>query len=176
MHSITISSRYSFSFKYFDSCFYNYFYPVKYKEEIIQIAEDYDVDASLIASVANVESGYKQDAFSSKGAVGIMQLMPSTAQWLAEKIGAQYSEELLLNGEYNLRLGGYYLSFLIKTFEDENTAICAYNAGQGNVQNWLQNKEYSNDGKTLQKIPFSETEKYLKKVLKNQYYYKNRIN
>ena len=103
-----------------------------------------------------------------------MQIMPSTAKWIAQKIGEDYSEEKLLNGEYNLKIGSWYLSYLIDYFNDEKLGICAYNAGQGNVSMWLKNEEYSQDGKTLKKIPFEETKNYLNKVYKNYKYYKNR--
>lgn len=154
--------------------FYAYFYPMKYKEEIVEFGTSYGVDAGLVASVANVESGFDELSKSNKGAIGVMQLMPSTAQWLAGKLGEDYSEELLFNGEYNIKLGTYYLSYLFSQFSDVETALCAYNAGQGNVKNWLKDKEYSLDGQTLTKIPFEETRNYLNKVLKNYNYYGNR--
>ncbi|MBQ8792148.1 MAG: lytic transglycosylase domain-containing protein [Clostridia bacterium] len=147
---------------------------MKYKEEIEQLSEKYAVDGAIVASVANVESGFNEDAVSNKGAVGIMQLMPSTAQWLASKINIEYSQEKLLDGAYNIELGAYYLSFLIDYFQDERVGICAYNAGQGNVASWLNNKEYSSDGKTLSYIPFEETRNYLAKVLNQYNYYKNK--
>lgn len=151
-----------------------YFYPMKYSDEIRNLGSNYGVKSALIASVANVESNFKEEAISNKGAVGVMQLMPSTAEWLALKIGVTYDENSLLNGEYNLQLGAYYLSYLIDYFQDEKLGVCAYNAGQGNVNAWLKNTNYSKDGKTLDTIPFEETKKYLNKVYKNYNYYKNR--
>ena len=103
-----------------------------------------------------------------------MQLMPSTAEWLAGKVGEEYSDERLYEPEFNIKLGSYYLSYLIKYFGDRKLAICAYNAGQGNVSNWLEDKRYSTDGKTLDNIPFEETKNYLNKVYKNYRYYKNK--
>lgn len=152
-------------------CFYSYFYPMKYKEEIEMLGQEYDVKSALIASVVNSESGFNESAQSSKGACGIMQIMPTTAEWVALKIGKEYSQEKLFDVKYNLEIGTYYLSYLIKYFNDEKLAICAYNAGQGNVSNWLKNEEYSSDGKSLFKIPFKETEDYLNKVYKNYNYY-----
>ena len=147
---------------------------MKYSEEIKQISSECHIDSALLASVANVESGFKKDAISSKGAVGIMQIKPSTAKWVAQKYKKSYEEERLNDELYNIMLGGYYLSYLIDYFQDVNLGICAYNAGQGNVSGWLKNKEYSLDGKKLDKIPFKETREYLSKVNKNYYYYKNR--
>lgn len=155
-------------------CFYAYFYPMKYYEEIVDVSQKYDIDGALVASIANVESNFKNDAKSNKGAIGIMQIMPSTAEWIASKLNKEYAEEMLYEPSYNIELGAYYLSYLIDSFGDEKLVICAYNAGQGNVSNWLANKEYSSDGKSLNKIPFKETENYLNKVAKNYRYYKNK--
>lgn len=154
--------------------FYSYFYPMDYKDQIVEYSQLYGIDAGIVASVANVESGFNENALSSKGARGVMQLIPSTAEWLAGKLGEDYSEEMLYNGEFNIKLGSFYLAYLVAMFGNEKTAICAYNAGQGNVKNWLKSEEYSRDGKTLKKIPFAETKEYLNKVLKNYEYYKNR--
>lgn len=156
------------------NCFYNYFYPMKYKEEIVSVSNRSGVDAAMIAAVSNVESGYKKDAVSNKGAVGIMQLMPKTAKWIASKNNIEYNEEKLKEPFYNLQLGSLYLSYLMQEYQDLQVSICAYNAGQGNVSSWLQNSEYSKDGKTLSKIPFKETRNYLKRVNKNYNYYKNK--
>ena len=156
------------------SCFYSYFYPMTYSEEIREISSQYDIDSALIASMVNAESSFKETALSSKGAVGLMQLMPSTAEWLAENMGLDYSEELLCTAEYNLQLGVYYVHYLMKVFQNDRVVLCAYNAGPTNVKNWLKNKEYSQDGKTLLKIPYNETEVYVNKVYKNYHYYKNK--
>lgn len=152
-------------------CFYSYFYPMKFSEQITDYAEQFDIDGALIASVANTESAFNENAKSSKGAIGIMQLMPSTARWVAEKMNEEFQEEKLFDGEYSLKLGSYYLSYLVKSFDDVKLGLCAYNAGPSNVRSWLANKEYSQDGKTLSIIPFDETKQYLNKVYKNYSYY-----
>lgn len=147
---------------------------MKYSDEIIEYSNEFEVTPALVASVINVESGYNDDATSQKGAKGLMQIMPSTGRWLAEKINEKYDEELLLNASFNIKLGTYYLSYLIEQFDDERVALCAYNAGQGNVKEWLKNEEYSSDGKTLKEIPYEETKNYINKIEKNYRYYKNR--
>ena len=147
---------------------------MKYKEEIVSVSNKSGVEAAMIAAISNVESGYNKDAVSNKGAIGIMQLMPKTAQWVASKNKIEYNEEKLKEPFYNLKLGSLYLSYLIDEYQDLQVSICAYNAGQGNVSNWLKNTQYSKDGKTLYKIPFKETRDYLKKVNKNYNYYKNK--
>lgn len=155
-------------------CFFAYFYPIKYQDEIKFYSKKYNLNSALIASVINVESGYDEEIISNKGAIGLMQLMPSTAEWVANRNGIYYNEDKLFEVSYNLNLGCYYLSYLIDYFNSEENGVCAYNAGLGNVQNWLKNKEYSQDGKKLKIIPFNETKDYLNKVYKNYHYYKNR--
>lgn len=149
---------------------------MKYSQEIEYYSKIYEVDGALIASVSNAESSFNERARSEKGAIGIMQIMPSTAQWVAQKIGIKYSEELLYDANYNLKIGSYYLSYLIKNFGDKKLAICAYNAGPANVKSWLKNSQYSADGINLDKIPFLETENYLNKVFKNYRYYRHKYN
>ena len=153
--------------------FYSYNYPMKYSENIKEYAKNYNVKGAILASIANVESNFRENAVSNKGAIGIMQLMPSTAKWIAEKMNEPYQEEKLYDGEYNLKLGSYYIAYLINYFDDEKLGICAYNAGQGNVMAWLNDSKFSDDGKTLKQIPYKETKEYYQKVSKNYKYYKN---
>lgn len=147
---------------------------MKYSDEIYTYSKEYNVNPALVASIINVESGYNEKAVSSKGAEGLMQVLPSTGEWLAGKIKEEYYDGILLEGEFNIKIGTYYLGYLLEQFGDEKLAVCAYNAGQTNVKKWLANSDYSSDGKSLEKIPFLETENYLKKVNKNYHYYKNR--
>ncbi len=173
-YSILILSIIAIFLTYTIGCFYAYFYPMTYADTIVEYSNSYNVDSALVASVVNSESSFKNDVKSQKGAIGLMQLMPTTAEWVATKLNEEYSEEKLYEPEYNIKLGTYYLGYLIEYFGDTELGLCAYNAGQGNVSNWLLNKEYSTDGKTLTKIPYKETENYLNRVYKNYHYYKNK--
>ncbi len=157
------------------SCYYSYFYPLKYKDEITVNAENYGVDVSLIASIINVESSYNKNSVSSRGAVGLMQVLPSTGEWVMNRLGKDFKEEDLFEPSINIQIGTYYISYLINYFGEEDLAICAYNAGMGNVKKWLSVVEYSSDGQSLQKIPYKETENYLKLVHKNRDIYKNKF-
>ncbi len=154
-------------------CFYAYAYPMSFKDEIESCADDFSVEGALIASIANVESNFNANALSNKGAVGIMQLMPSTAAWIAGKLDLEYDEKLLYEADYNIKLGSYYISYLINYFKDEKLGLCAYNAGLGMVKEWLKDERYSKNGKLL-KIPYKETLNYYNKILKNYKYYKNK--
>lgn len=153
---------------------YGYFYPMKYKSEIENIASKYEVEPALIASVINVESSFKGERVSNKGAVGLMQLMPSTAEWVCGRLKIEYDKERLFETEYNINIGSYYLYYLLNSFQDVKTALCAYNAGPTNVKNWLSERQYSDDGKSLKEIPFKETKNYVNKIDKNLNFYKRK--
>lgn len=151
-------------------------YPIKFEEEIVEYSAAFGVDPALVASIINAESGFREDVVSQKGAVGLMQIMPKTGKWALERLSGQSVEiEFLSNEkdgilflpEENIKIGTYYLSYLIEKFKDLKVAICAYNAGEGTVFSWLKNPAYSQDGKRLEKIPYKETSAYLEKVLRN---------
>ena len=183
---LTVSLAIVFTLLLFGGLFFLIFgydrvvYPLNYRFEIMRAGEEFGVDAALIASVINTESGFNERAVSNRGAVGLMQLLPSTAEWVINKMIKQnvnisgYSAEELFNTEVrdgvlfnpylNIRIGTFYLFYLLNKFESVDTALAAYNAGEGNVSNWLKTDEYSDDQKTLKKIPFKETENYVKKV------------
>ncbi len=153
---------------------YSFAYPLKYKYFILNSSARYNVEPSLIASIINSESSFKKDVVSNKGAVGLMQVMPSTASMVAKQL--KLSEYDLFDEETNIKIGTYYLSTLLSCFDNMEVAICAYNAGPSRVKSWLKSDECSHDGKTLFNIPYPETEKYLESVLKNIKFYQNRFN
>lgn len=122
------------------------------------------LDETLVYAVIKTESGFSESSVSSAGAVGLMQLLPSTAEFICRKEGLEFLPSELLNGEYNVKVGCLYLHYLLERFQNSETALAAYNAGEGNVSEWLKNSEYSKDGKILCRIPYGETERYIKKV------------
>ena len=133
----------------------------KYLDIIRKQAELYAVDPYLVLAVCRAESNFKVDAKSNRGAIGIMQLMPSTASWLAEeKLLLSYTESMLVNAEFNIKLGSYYLSYLSRIFQDTDWAIVAYNAGEGIALKW------KSLGISKSSIPYYETQNYLYKVKK----------
>lgn len=148
------------------------FYPLEHKEAILKASEDYDMDPAFICAVIFTESKFREDVTSSAGAKGLMQLMPETFEYLAQKRGEETPEDIT-DPETNIDYGVYYLRYMTDTygFEDLYTACAAYNAGPGAVTSWLRNEEYSEDGKTLSVIPFEETENYIKKIKKTQNMY-----
>ena len=141
-------------------------YQKQYTAEVEAAAKEFDMDENLIYAVIRTESGFDENAESHAGAVGLMQLMPDTFSWLQEHKDGQviYTDEALRIPEINIRYGTYYLSYLKELYGDIPTAVAAYNAGASAVDSWLSDPTYSDDGKTLKKIPYTETEKYVKKV------------
>ena len=137
-------------------------YPVKYGDFVTKYSEEYNIDSSLVFSVMKNESGFRSDAVSAENAVGLMQITPDTGDWIAEKMNIKaYS---LSNPETNIMFSCWYLDYLTGRFGDIRTALAAYNAGMGNVTSWLKDSKYSDDGKTLNKIPYGETEKYIQRI------------
>ncbi len=145
-------------------------YPLKYEDEIVKYCDYYDLDKYLVFAIVKVESDFNEKAVSSKGAMGLMQITPKTGEYIAKLNGARHYD--LLDGETNISFGCYYVSYLLNRFDNIDTVICAYNAGEGKVSEWLKNSEYSEDGKTIKSVPFNETHQYIKKIKKTFQKYK----
>lgn len=149
-------------------------YPIKYYSYIEKYSVMYDLDKYLVMSVIKAESNFNEKATSVKDARGLMQITPSTGNWIAEQMNlVEFSPDKLYDPEQNIFMGCWYLDNLRKEFDDNYVLILsAYNAGRGNVNKWLQNPEFSKDGKNLDYIPFKETELYIKKINLNYNIYK----
>ena len=150
-----------------------YLYPYDYQDTINFYADRYEVDRNLVASVILAESKFRQDATSVHGARGLMQIMPETASWIATQIeDDSFSVEKLYNVNMNIKYGTWYLSELQTEFEgNEVLALAAYNAGRGNVYEWMEKYHWDIDFKDYTKIPFPETREYVKRVLENKKHY-----
>lgn len=151
-------------------------YPVRYEAEIREAAQVYSLDPALLAAVARIESSYRPDARSYAGALGLMQIMPETGAWIAEKRGERdaFTDDRLLDPETSLLYGGWYMRYLLDEFGGDFTcAVAAYHAGQGTVRKWLKNPAYSSDGLTLSAFPTDapKTGHYVSKVRKAYDYY-----
>ncbi|MGB4389072.1 MAG: lytic transglycosylase domain-containing protein [Caldicoprobacterales bacterium] len=157
------------------SWYKKYKYPLKYVEYIQKYSKEYSVEAHLVASIIWVESKFKEGAVSHKDARGLMQLVPATASWTADKIElSPFDDTMLFDPEVNIRLGCWYLGYLRRQFpEDIELVLASYNGGIGNVKKWLANKNYSKDGLSLDYIPFNETRNYVATVIKTMEIYKN---
>lgn len=155
--------------------------PEEYVPFVEQYADDFGVPVDLVYAVIKTESEFDSSAVSRKGAIGLMQMMPATFEWLTDDILREYlGIGMLYDPETNIKYGTYYLSRLYNRFGDWDTALAAYNGGEGNVSEWLRDKKYSDDGIKLKtdKIPdeFSETKNYVKKVNKALKKYKELYN
>lgn len=148
-------------------------YPRKYADIIETQAEKYNIDPAFLYGVIRTESNFDPDAQSSAGAVGLMQIMPATFDWLQTHKGTQpkLDASALYDPQTNVEYGAYFLSILEQEYNDETVILSAYNAGMGNVDQWLSEKEHSADGVTLHDIPYGETEQYVKNVLESQAMY-----
>jgi len=140
-------------------------YPLEYEDLVREYAAEYDLDPALVAGVICTESHFKADAESHKGATGLMQLMPDTAEWVASKLKEEYDPAALTDPKTNIRYGCWYLDYLSGKFDGDQTLICAaYNAGPGTVDRWLKDPQVSPEGEPLAHIPYPETASYVKKV------------
>lgn len=144
-----------------------YFYVYPYHETVIKYAQVYHVDSNLTAAVIKSESKFKHEALSHRGAIGLMQLMPDTAEWIAVQIGDKnYSLENLHEPDRNIRYGTWYLAELRKEFKGNDIlALAAYNAGRGNVHEWIKENNWSDDFNDINAIPYKETREYVKQVI-----------
>ncbi|MDD6383475.1 lytic transglycosylase domain-containing protein [Mitsuokella sp.] len=152
----------------------NYLYPFPYRDMVDTYAVRYQVDPHLAAAVIKTESKFKNEVHSHRGAVGLMQLMPDTAAWIAGQLDdASYSEDALHEPERNIRYGIWYLHSLQQEFDGNDIlALAAYNAGRGNVQDWILEYGWPRDFHDVDAIPYQETREYVKRVLMNERKYR----
>ena len=140
-------------------------YPLEYTDLVNKAAKDYNLQPALIYGVIHTESRFDPDAGSSVGALGLMQIMPETFDWLQEKRGetGKYTTEDLYTPSVNIDYGSYLLRYFLDYYGNEKCAVAAYNAGF-EVSNWLEDPNCSPDGMTLDVIPYPETSEYVVKV------------
>jgi soluble lytic murein transglycosylase len=143
-------------------------YPLKYEDLIIKYSTEYAIDEHLVCAVISAESSFKETALSSSGAMGLMQIMPDTGGWIAEKLDmTEFETGMLYDPETNIKLGCWYLNYLNGLFSgDARKVLAAYNAGPSRVKEWL-----DADG-VLKDIPYKETDNYIIKIEKNYEIYK----
>ncbi len=145
-------------------------YPIAYGELITHYAGENDLDPFLVMAVIHVESNFVPEA-QSHVAYGLMQLTEDTAAWVAKDMRVTYDYDIA-DPETSINFGCHYLRHLIDLYKNTDTALAAYNAGMGNVNGWLEDKDCSDDGVTLKYIPFPETRSYVVKVNESWEYYR----
>ena len=135
-------------------------FPKKYGAAVHSYAREFHLEEELVYAVIKAESGFSESAVSHAGAVGLMQIMPSTAEFICRR----YRESLDISvPEQNIRLGCMYLSYLFEKFEKEELVLAAYNAGEGTVRSWIERGLIGADGH-YEMLPFAETHDYVRKV------------
>ncbi|ANF96292.1 lytic transglycosylase domain-containing protein [Paenibacillus bovis] len=147
-------------------------YPIEFKNEIRAHASAYQVDPFLIASIIRVETNFQPSMESKKGALGVMQLMPDTAQWVMDKahLNNVSMETVKHDADPNIEIGTWYLGNLMQQFGgNEIAVIAAYNAGPSKVKSWISSGQWDGTLEHAKDIPYGETRHYVQRVL---YYYK----
>jgi len=142
-------------------------YPIYYQDEIKEYAARYQLDPLLVASIIRVESNFKPDAVSPKGALGMMQVMPDTAQWILknEDMGQHTVDDVIRDPKVGIQVGTWYLQSLLKQFDGRLAlSLAAYNAGPGKVKQWVANNVWDGSEEHLSDIPFGETRRYVQRV------------
>lgn len=142
-------------------------YPLRYEETIRQASRENGLDPSFVAGVIHTESRFRPDAESHRGAYGLMQIIPDTAEFAQQRSG--------IRGDFrdphtNIRLGTWYLGYLEERYRgDERLMLAAYNSGEGTVDGWI-----SDEGFDIAKdIPFQETKEYVDNALQSRKVYRD---
>ena len=141
--------------------------PLRHEDIIRQQARDKGLDPALIAGVVYAESKFRDGQQSPAGAVGLMQLTPATARYIAHKSGGtQFVVDDLGTPQVNIAYGAYYLRYLLRRYDGNvDFALAAYNAGEGNVDRWISDAKAHERALTVTAIPYSETRAYVRRVL-----------
>ena len=145
-------------------------HPLRFEEHVMRYSEKYDVPPEIIFSVIKAESSFGPNQISPAGARGLMQIMPSTFEWLITKTGENQNPEAdIFDPATNIKHGTFYLRYLYDRFGDWNLTFAAYNAGQTRVRNeWMTNPEIVRGGELIiSAIPFEETRNYVIRVNRN---------
>ena len=140
-------------------------YPLEYEETIREVSAAHDLEPTFVAAVIYTESRFRPEVQSHRGAYGLMQLLPRTADFIRERSG--------IEGDYrdpkvNLRMGAWYLNYLEGRYMgDKRLVLAAYNSGEGQVDAWISSEGFD----VGEDIPFRETHEYVQNVLEVQQTY-----
>jgi len=145
-------------------------YLTPYREVALALSEERALDSAWVYGLMRQESRFVPNASSGVGAGGLMQLMPTTAQWVSDKLGVPYQAEAVNDPEQNMRMGTYYLSHVLAELGHPVLATAGYNAGPRRAREWQSDAELD-AARYIESIPFSETRDYAKKVMTNAVHY-----
>ena len=147
-------------------------YKKEYTEYVSKYSEEYGIEEELIYALIKAESNFNSKAVSNRNAKGLMQLMDSTAREVANKNGIELTENNILDPEINIQIGTKYIASLLEKYNCVEVALAAYNAGSGNVDKWIKNGTIKSDGSDIEKIPYKETNTYVRKIMRDYKIYK----
>jgi soluble lytic murein transglycosylase len=150
-------------------------YPTPFEANMRDYSKKNGVDEAWVFGLVRQESRFMADVRSRAGALGLMQIMPATGQWLAKKAGLKnFQTSSTIQPEMNISLGTYYLKYLLEELAHPVLATAAYNAGPSRAKRWRDDKPL--DGAIYaETIPFTETRDYVKKVMSNTQFYTARL-
>lgn len=149
------------------TCAMFFCYPILFCDSIITVSNQYGIEKEFVQSIIKAESNYRSDVVSSRGAIGLMQILPSTAVYINNLYNITDEEIDLTIPEMNINIGTAYLHYLYEKFENCDVVICAYNAGESVVRGWLDEEG------NLAEILYDETYYYYNKVKYSYKIYKN---
>ncbi len=145
-------------------------YPLPYLELIQNWSQQRQLNLLLVTALMRQESRFMPQIQSSVGATGLMQVMPETGEWIADKINL--SSYQLDNPNDNIKLGTWYLDYTHREYNQNSLlAVASYNAGPGNVADWINRFGFRDPDQFVEKIPFPETYGYVKSVFGNYWNY-----
>lgn len=152
-----------------------------YQQDIVTYSQKNKIDPFLVAAIIKNESGFDHKAVSPVGAIGLMQIMPETGEWIAKQMGLpNYTKDSLYETQMNIRMGCWYVGELDAEFKHNLALIMiAYNAGRGQTKAWMQENGWDYNFNDPAKIPYPDTREYVQKVLRDRdkYYllYKDKV-
>lgn len=150
-------------------------FPIPYNDLIVKWSKERNLNPFLVASLMRQESRFEKDIKSPVGATGLMQIMPDTGKWIAPQINLK--EYSLTDPNDNINMGTWYLNYTHETFNGNSMlAMASYNAGPGNVSNWISRFSLSDMDEFVENIPFGETKNYIETVFGNYWNYINLYN
>ncbi len=145
-------------------------YPLHYKDLVIKYGKQNHVEPAFAYGIMREESRFNHEILSYVGAVGLMQIMPTTGKWIADR--TKVYDYDLKNPADNIRMGTYYLDFLTYYTDDMRFVAAGYNAGPGRVKQWLGEFKNNTELEKTELIPIHETRNYVRRVMNSYYIYK----
>ena len=152
-------------------------YPLYYEDVIRERALEYQIDPLLVLAMIREESRFNPWNESVAGARGLMQIIFSTGEWIAQKLNVEdFNDEMLFDPEVNIDLGCWYIDYLKERFSNDSVlVISGYNAGPGTTSKWLKQYDRSDLDNFVENVPYSETREHIKKVIKSYQMYQRLV-